>query len=181
VKAASLVIVDLYRLVYNAGRPLSFDELVDGLPSAYQNDANRWWVAKEEAAGRPVPPDPWDWTLLRRARAEWTANMMNGAAFSRSFIGATRDGSGSQGRRRSELVYRPNRTRPPMVMADVTTRQMLPWTPEIGAAGRRLVRGVQFRDEWARLRSQSGKASRRDLLHALTLAAEALGCELGSV
>ena len=70
-KAASPVTVDLYRLAYNAGRAITLDELVDGIPSAYQNDANRWFVEKQKAEGIELKPDPWPPRMLRTVKTKW--------------------------------------------------------------------------------------------------------------
>jgi hypothetical protein len=72
-KVASPVTVDLYRLAYNAGRPVTFDELVQGMPSSYQNDANRWYVDELKAEGKDAPPEPWSPSMLRSVKRDWLA------------------------------------------------------------------------------------------------------------
>ena len=64
-------------------------------------------------------------------------------------------------------------------------KRMEPWTPEIGATGRRHVAGIKFRDELARIRSMgrherdgSLVASKKDLETALEFAADALEHEV---
>jgi hypothetical protein len=187
-EAASTVIVDLYRLAFNAGRPVTFEELLDGMPSAYQNDANRWWVAKEEAAGRIAPPDPWPASMLRSVKAEWLREQVRTMYNTKRFTVAHRDGGPAKGKPRDELVYQAKKEKarngqggPPMVEEEVLVRRMVPWTPEIGATGRRHMKGVQFRDAMARIRAlgQHDKdgtfvASKKELGEALELAAEAL-------
>jgi hypothetical protein len=176
-KVASPVVVDLYRLAYNAGRPLSFDELVDGMPSAYQNDANRWWVEKEEAAGRIVPPDPWPTSMLRSVKTEWVAEQIQSAIDTKRFSVDRVDGRKSRnkaGLPRDQLVYAANKANPPRVLEEVLVQRMVPWTPEIGATGRRHVAGMKFRDEMARIEALGTKATKHDLEEALTLAMEAL-------
>jgi hypothetical protein len=180
-KAASPVIVDLYRLAYNAGRPVSFDELVDGMPSAYQNDANRWWVAKEEAAGRITPPDPWPDTMLHSVKAEWLRTYVDEMTDTKRFSVGTSDGSPARGKSRDQLVYSAvkekttaGRGGPPMVEEEIVVRRVVPWTPEIGAAGRRHVAGIKFRDEMARIEALGPQASKHALEEALKLAVEAL-------
>ena len=192
-KAASPVTVDLYRLAYNAGRPLTFDELVAGMPSAYQNDANRWWVAKEEAAGRIVPPDPWPVSMLRSVKAEWLGEEVASMVDTKRFSVETKDGRPARysGRvKRDQLLYSAVKERPanrkggpPMVIEEVLVRRVVPWTPEIGATGRRHVAGIKFRDEMARLQALGtgphGKATKSDMVAALELAMEALSSGSG--
>jgi hypothetical protein len=183
-KAASPVVVDLYRLAYNAGRPVTFDELVDGLPSAYQNDANRWWVAKEEAAGRIAPPDPWPATMLRSVKAEWVSTLVTTMTDTQRFSVGRADGRPSRYRTnipRDQQVFsvvkektRGGRGGPPMVEEEVLVRRMVPWTPEIGATGRRHVAGIKFLDEARRIQALGAKATKHDLEDALALAVEAL-------
>jgi len=178
VKAASPVTVDLYRLAYNAGRSVTFDELVDGMPSAYQNDANRWWVAKEEEAGRILPPEPWPESMLHSVKAEWVAAQVHTLIDTRRFSVDRSDGKSAKSRRgvpRAKLLYSANREQPPMVLQEVLTQRVVPWTPEIGSTGRRHMKGVQFREQYQRIAALNGKATKRDLEEALKLAAEALG------
>jgi hypothetical protein len=178
-KTESPVVVDLYRLAYNAGRPLTFDELVDGLPSAYQNDANRWWVSKEEAAGRIVPPDPWPPSMLHSVKSEWAAEVVASAVHTRRLTADRADGKPSKSRAglsRNQLLYSANKEKPPRVEEQyvaIRTR-VVPWTPEIGATGRRHVAGIKFREEMARIESLGTKATKHDLEEALKLAVEAL-------
>jgi hypothetical protein len=177
-KAASPVTVDLYRLAYNAGEPLTFDELVDGMPSAYQNDANRWWVDKEQAAGRDVPPDPWSPSMLRSVKAEWMAEQVSSAVSTKRLRVARKDGGSARNASRlprDQLVYAANKEKPPIVEEEVLVRRTVPWTPEIGATGRRHVAGIKFRDEMARIEGLGTKATKHDLGDALKLAVEALG------
>ncbi len=178
-KVADPVTVDLYRLAYNAGRAVTFDELVDGMPSAYQNDANRWWVEKEKAAGRDVPPDPWSSSMLRSVKTEWLAeevfSLINTKRFSvdRS-DGKSGKGYSTRGVAREYLLYSANKQNPPRVFEEALVRRVVPWTPEIGATGRRHVAGIKFRDEVARIKGLGAKATKQDLEKALELAAEAL-------
>jgi hypothetical protein len=183
VKAASPVIVDLYRLAYNAGRPVTFDELVDGMPSAYQNDANRWWVVKEQAEGRDLPPEPWSASHLRSVKSKWLEEQVDSMVNTKRFSVDLKDGRPVRykGRTsRSELLYsavkekRGRQGGPPMVEEDVIVRHVVPWTPEIGATGRRHVAGIKFRDEMARITALGSKASKHDFEEALQLAVEAL-------
>jgi hypothetical protein len=177
VKAESPVLVDLYRLAYNAERPLTFDELVDGLPSAYQNDANRWWVAREEAAGRIAPPDPWPSSMLRSVKAEWVAEAVASAVRTKRLTADRADGKPGRykvGIPRDQLVYSANKENPPRVEEQYTATRVVPWTPEIGAAGGRHVAGIKFREEMARISALGTKATKHDLEQALKLAVEAL-------
>ena len=184
-KPASPVTVDLYRLAYNAGRPLSLDELVEGMPSAYQNDANRWWVAKEEAAGRIAPPDPWPASMLRSVKAEWVAEQVHTCVHTKRFSVNAVDGRPRRyaNSHRDGLVYSANKEKPPMVEEETLVKRMVPWTPEIGATGRRHVAGIKFRDEMARLQALGtgahGKATKSDMVAALELAMEALSSGSG--
>jgi hypothetical protein len=183
-KAASPVTVDLYRLAYNAGRPVTFDELVDGMPSAYQNDANRWYVEKEEKAGKDVPPDPWSPSMLRAVYAEWLAEQVTVMVINKRFSSCLKDGRSGRfaGRTpRTEMLYSAVKERrsngqggPPMVWEEYLDRRLVPWTPEIGATGRRHVAGIKFRDEMGRIQALGSKATKHDLEEALELAAEAL-------
>ncbi len=179
-KAESPVLVDLYRVAFNAGRPLTFDELVDGLPSAYQNDANRWWVAKEESTGRIVPPDPWPPSMLRSVKAEWAAEVVASAVRAKRLSVDRSDGKPSRskaGLARDQLIYSANKDNPPRVEEQYMATRVVPWTPEIGSAGRRHVAGIQFREEMARIDGLGGRATKHDLEQALQLAAEALSHE----
>ena len=180
-KAASPVIVDLYRLAYNAGRGVTFEELVDGMPSAYQNDANRWWVAREEGSGRIAPPDPWPPSMLRSVKAEWLREYVQGMIRDKRFSPKYSDGRTFRGRPTEEVVYEARKEKaqngqggPPMVEEEILVRRMVPWTPEIGATGRRHVAGIKFRDEMARIEALGSKATKHDLEQALDLAREAL-------
>lgn len=174
-EAASPVVVDLYRLAYNAGKPLTFDELVDGMPSAYQNDANRWWVAKEQAAGRIAPPDPWPASMLRSVKAEWLAEKVKSCVHTKRLSVNAADGrSRTSGLHRDQLLYSANKEKPPTVLEEVFVRRAVPWTPEIGATGRRHVAGIKFNDEMARIKNLGSKATKHDLEEALSLAVEAL-------
>jgi len=182
-KPASPVTVDLYRLAYNAGRAVTFDELVDGMPSAYQNDANRWWVAKEEAAGRDVPPDPWSTSMLRSVKTEWLAKEVASLIDTKRFSVDRSDGkqAGTAGVPRDQLLYSAvkeasprGKGGPPMVIEEVLVHRVVRWTPEIGSTGRRHVAGIKFNDEIGRIERLGTKATKRDLEHALELAKEAL-------
>jgi hypothetical protein len=178
-KSESPVVVDLYRLAYNAGRPLTFDELVEGLPSAYQNDANRWWVAKEEAAGRILPPDPWPPSMLHSVKTEWVAEVVASAVHTKRLTTDRADEKpikSKAGLSRDQLLYSANKERPPRVEEQyvVIKTRLVPWRPDIGAAGRRHVAGIKFREEIARIDDLGGRATKHDLEQALQLAVEAL-------
>ena len=182
--AASPVTVDLYRLAYNAGRPVSLDELVDGMPSAYQNDANRWWVEQEQAAGRDIPAEPWSPSMLRSVKVEWLKERVASMLDTKRFSVEHADGSPIRNVGRVPLADRRYSVRkekasngqggPPMVLEEVLVQRIVPWTPEIGATGRRHVAGIKFRDEIARIHALGSKATKHDLEEALELAAEAL-------
>ena len=181
VKAASPVIVDLYRLAYNAGRAVTFDELVNGMPSAYQNDANRWYVQRKRAEGIELRPDPWPADMLRSVMAKWVREQVETMTQTKRFSVRHRDGGSARGKPQSELVYEVRKEKapngqggPPIVEEEVLVRRMVPWTPEIGATGRRHVAGIKFRDEIARIEALGSKATKHDLEQALALAREAL-------
>ncbi|HSS10537.1 MAG TPA: hypothetical protein VLL25_11665 [Acidimicrobiales bacterium] len=176
-KAASPVTVDLYRLAYNAGRAVTFDELVDGMPSAYQNDANRWWVAREQAAGRDIPAEPWSASMLASVKREWVAEQVHSLVHTKRFSVNLKDGRPSRykGRLgRDELVYSANKEQPPMVFEKVVVQRMVPWTPEIGGIGRRHMAGANFLAEVDRIAALGSKATKKDLEQAVELAKEAL-------
>jgi hypothetical protein len=180
-KAASPVTVDLYRLAYNAGRPVTFKELVDGMPSAYQNDANRWYVDKMRAERIELRPDPWPADMLRSVMEMWVREEVRTMCNTRRFSVAHRDGGSAKGKPFTELVYEVRKEKasngqggPPMVWEEYLDRRLVPWTPEIGATGRRHVAGIKFRDEMTRVRALGPKATKHDLEEALELAAEAL-------
>jgi len=179
-KVASPVVVDLYRLAYNAGRPVTFDELVDGIPSAYQNDANRWWVAQEHP-GLVSAPEPWPLDELRKVRADWLRSYVRQMCTHKRFSCTHRDGGPAKGKPGNELVYSANKDHPPTVWEDFLVRRPVPWTPEIGATGRRHVAGIQFRAELASIqalgrdkRTDTLIAGKKQLEKALELASEAL-------
>ena len=44
-----------------------------------------------------------------------------------------------------------------MVWEEFLDRHLVPWTPEIGATGRRHVAGIKFRDELARIERLGSK------------------------
>jgi hypothetical protein len=172
-KVASSVIVDLYRIAYNAGRAVTFNELVDGLPSAYQNDANRWWVRKEEEAGRITPPDPWPASMLRSVKIEWAAEYIRSSVHTQRLSVNARDGRArTAGLHREELVYSANKDKPPKVSVEVLKTETVDWTPEVGATGRRHVAGIKFREAMAGM--DPDKATKAQLVEVLKLAAEAL-------
>lgn len=184
-KAASPVIVDLYRLAYNAGRAVTFDELVDGMPSAYQNDANRWYVQKMRDEGILLKEDGWPPEMLRSVKEKWVAEQVETMTHTKRFSIRRADGRSARymGRQpREDLVYEAIKERPPgskqggppMVEEEVLVKRMVPWTPEIGATGRRHVAGIQFRDEMRRIEQLGVKATKTDLQTALELAMEAL-------
>jgi len=191
--AASPVTVDLYRLAFNAGRPVTFEELLDGMPSAYQNDANRWWVAKQKTNGFPVPDETKAWTPeeLRAIKADWLVEQLNSMEHTKRFSMFGPNGKKVGWRStipREQLTYEARKQKaangqggPPMVEEEVLVKRMVPWTPEIGATGRRHVKGVQFRDAMAQIRARGKhendgtfQASKKQLGDALELAAEAL-------
>lgn len=181
-KAASPVVVDLYRLAYNAGRPVTFDELVDGLPSAYQNDANRWYVAQREAQGWDKEAEPWSASQLRNVKAEWIRGQVETMRETRRFSLTDSEGRPVKpGPRTRDVLYSAVKEKrsngqggPPMVEEEILVRRMVPWTPEIGGTGRRHVAGIKFRDEMARIQALGTKATKHDLEIALALAVEAL-------
>jgi hypothetical protein len=164
--------------------------LVDGLPSAYQNDANRWWVAKEEAAGRIVAPDPWPSSMLRSVKAAWMVEQVNSMVHTKRFSMYRPDGRPASFRSpwpREQMTYTATKEKarngqggPPMVEEEVLVRRMVPWTPEIGATGRRHVAGIKFLDEARRIQALGAKATKHDLEEALVLAFEALSVETPS-
>jgi hypothetical protein len=188
-RAASAVVVDLYRIAYNAGRPVTFDELVDGLPSAYQNDANRWWL--EEHEGYDIPPEPWSASHRRKVKCEWVAKLVSDMTGEKRFYPSQKDGRPARYKGalpRSELVYeavkeiprRGGKGGPPMVYEEYLARRLVRWTPEIGATGRRHMAGVQFMDEVRRLERLgkdtrgATKASKAELEAAIAMAVDAL-------
>lgn len=180
-KAADPVTVDLYRLAYNAGRPLTFDELVDGMPSAYQNDANRWWVAKQQADGWDIPEEPWSNSQQRLVKAEWIAHQVRVSCQTKRLSVTRKDGGSVRNASRiphSEKLYSANKQNPPMVLEEAFVQRVVPWTPEIGSTGRRHVAGIKFRDEMARIDALGSKVTKHDLEQALTLAMEALNVTL---
>ena len=176
-KPAGPVTVDLYRFAFNAGRPVTFDELVDGTPSAYQNDANRWWVAREQAAGRDIPDEPWSPSMQRSVKCEWLAIQVHSLIDTKRFSVDRADGKPGRkwGLPRDQLLYSANKGKPPMVLEEVLVKRIVSWTPEIGANGRRHVAGIKFRDEMERIEKLGSKATRKHLEDALELAQEALG------
>jgi hypothetical protein len=185
----SAALVDLYRMLYNSDNPLRFEEIVNQMPSAYQNDANRWWIEQNKKPTGPVTikPEPWSTEDLRTVKADWISDLLGRAvkdkwAFSRR---AGDDPSLPIGNTpREQLVFTANPNKRPYVRSQVDA--IVEWTPEIGAAGRRHVKGIQFRDALAEIeakgrlevkgrhRSES-KATKQELEAALELAAEALG------
>jgi hypothetical protein len=189
-EAASPVTVDLYRLAFNAGRPVTFDELLDGMPSAYQNDANRWYVERETALGKDIPAEPWSASMLRRVKAEWIEEQVNSMEHTKRFSMFGPNGKKIGWRStvpRDQVTYEVRKEKaangqggPPMVEEEVLVRRMVRWTPEIGATGRRHMKGVQFREAMARIRAlgkhkdETFVASKKELGEALELAAEAL-------
>ena len=79
----------------NANRPVSFDELVDQMPSAYQNDANRWYVAKLTAEGKDAAPTLWSPTQLRSVKHDWVTDRVHGLVRDKRFIANLKDGAGA--------------------------------------------------------------------------------------
>jgi hypothetical protein len=183
-KAADPVTVDLYRLAYNAGRPVTFDELVEGMPSAYQNDANRWYVQKLLAEGKDnIPAEPWSASTLRSVKADWLQVAVDDMLRNKQFIPEDADGRRIKpgqhhppGVRYSAVKEIPANRKggPPMVWEEALDRHLVRWTPEIGATGRRHVAGIKFRDAAARIQAAGSKATKHDLEEALALAMEAL-------
>jgi hypothetical protein len=184
-KAKDPAVVDLYRVAYNAGRPVTFAELVDGLPSAYQNDANRAYAKYRDEEGDDPIPDPWSRRQLRTALEWWVRGIIdhNRKGKEKHFIATLSDGSPLTGRpvAASEVVYTANRDKPPTVMEQVLVARPTKWTPEIGATGRRHVAGIKFRDQMARIEPLGSKVAIKDrerriaeLEEALELATEAL-------
>lgn len=180
-------LIDLYRMLYNAKQDLTFDQLVDGMPSAYQNDANRHEVEARRREGRDIPGEPWSSGQLLAAKRDWVEGLVKFAIHEKRVLVNRSDGSGRspRGRKRDELLYSANKNLPPSVSAWVLEEKTVKWTPEIGATGRRHMTGVRFRDEMRRLErqgfekpdkdnKQAFKASKVELTELLRVALEAL-------
>src|SRR5262249_11760886 len=150
---------------------------------AYQNDANRAYAKFRDEEGDDPIPDPWSRRQLRTALEWWVRGILdrNRKGKDKHFIATLSNGRPLTGRPSMDVVYTANRDKPPTVMEEVLVSKPTKWTPEIGAAGRRHVKGIQFRDAMARIRAQGWhekdstfQANKRELGEALELAAEAL-------
>ena len=181
-KRAEPSVVDLYRAAYNADHPLTFGELVDAMPSAYQNDANRAYAKYWDEMGNDPIPDPWSRRQLRTALEWWVAEVLDATRRNRHLVATSLDGSRAWGKPRQLLVYTANRDHPPLVLEQYLADRTVRWTPEIGATGRRHVAGIKFRDEMVRIQASDAKLTTKQdlekrlatLEQALKLAAEAL-------
>ena len=156
------------------------------MPSAYQNDANRWFVELMRADKIELKPDPWDAEMLRSVKAKWirehVRDMLNTNRFSIEDIEGRPIPIKPGQHHPPEVRYAAVKEKPPgkkqggppMVEEEVLIRRTVPWTPEIGSTGRRHVAGIKFRDEMARVHALGAMATKHDLELALELAAEAL-------
>jgi hypothetical protein len=163
-QVASEASISLYRLLYNADKPLTFEEILSKLDGGFKNDAYRAYredVGAEslDDAGREKA---WRW---------WVDRLMASPSEKRRLIVETTDGSSVRSRSRENKVYSANREDPPTVRVQVLAWDLVPWTPEIGKVTARHVAGLKFLKALPSLR---GKRLSTDVAEALDLAEEAI-------
>jgi alkylated DNA nucleotide flippase Atl1 len=119
--------------------------------------------------------------MLRSVKTEWVFEQVSTARETKRLSVTRADGKSgtgysTSGMPRDQLLYEANKDPRyvPRVLEEVLVQHIVPWTPEIGATGRRHVAGIKFRDELARIQALGSKATKHDLEQALELAAEAL-------
>lgn len=144
-RAASVAQVDLYRLLFNAARPLTFKEISEGLNSAYRNDAYRAYAESGLPEVRYIEEIKGDWSAeLKTAAWEWWVERQLQHARINKRINITR-ADGQQVEHvgqwahipRDEKAWSANPGKPPMVRETITTTvtNLVPWNPKIGQAG----------------------------------------------
>lgn len=141
---ASAEVVELYRLLYLADRPLSFDEIADQLTSAYRSHAYRHYRDELIAEGVPIKDDKWTDREKQTAWLWWVGELVELSRKTKHINVTAQSGGRSTGKRRDQLVYTSNRDKPPTVMVQVTEERLVQWTPSIGDTGKRHAAGMSF-------------------------------------
>jgi hypothetical protein len=173
VKATDPALVDLYRFAYNADQPVTFTQLVDAMPSAYQNDANRAFGTWMDQQGIDSP-DSWSQRMLRSAMERWVGDLIQTAVRAKQLAATTHDGSVIKGKRREDLLYSANRENPPQVVEQYMAERVVRWTPELGSLGRRHAAGMRFLAGYREISTTGRKATIKELRDLLDLAHEAI-------
>lgn len=136
--------VTLYRLLYEAGRPLTGAEIMDRFSPTARATAYQAWRVKEQALNHPVKENgwtdrekdtAWQWWIgqvIKRSRASGCVTSLSG-----------KGGSGAM----KDIVarmYSFNPDHPPTIKVKVLVEQTAKWSPEIGRIGQRHGAGMAF-------------------------------------
>jgi hypothetical protein len=144
-KEADSAIVALYRYVVRAGRPVTFEEIIENaLPPQMRSAAYRKWNEHAKAAyDQDIEDAHWEKESNKNAALRWwIGDLVQTSVHTKRFSVNAQDGSPVNGQRRESLLYSPG-PRPPRVRyADGKVR---PWTVELdheyerAAAAQRIV------------------------------------------
>ena len=142
-RPASVVQVDLYRLLFNAGKPLTFKEISEGLNTAYRNDAYRAYAESGLPEVRYLNEIKGDWSPELKADAWewWVERQLRFARDTKRISIARADGERVENVGqwahipRDDKVWAAHPDHPPMVRETVTTTNLVAWNPKVGQAG----------------------------------------------
>jgi hypothetical protein len=166
VKEAKSSTVALYKYVYKAGRPVTFDEIVDNaLPPGMRAAAYNAYIEHRKPEGEIFPDDYWKIESNQdRVWRWWVGRVVQSSAETKRLSVSTQDGSPVRGKRREVLLYSPGR--PPLVRYE--DGKLRPWTTELDQEYERIVAAqwvVQRTDEvLAAISAITMDKKQRDLL-----------------
>jgi hypothetical protein len=167
-KEAKSSTVALYKYVYKAGRPVTFDEIVENaLPPGMRAAAYNAYIEhhKTVTGGAIIDDGYWEKENNREITWRWWVGLViELSSHNRHLIMGTQDGSPARGKRKESLLYTPGR--PPWVRYE--DGKLRPWTTELDQEYERIVAGqwvVQRTDEvLATISAITMEKKQRDLL-----------------
>jgi len=139
-------VVEAYRIVHNAGKPVTFKELCDKLPPAYRATAATWYREREVEAGRPEPAAKWTAKQKETVWGMWVQDLCRSLIRSKQFSANQEDGGKPPAPTAADywdrVAFLP-RT-PPMVEVVTQTKKVAPWSPDADIYARRFGKGTSF-------------------------------------
>lgn len=175
-KAASTETVELFKLVFNAGRPVTFEEIVTGLPAAMRSHAYREYKQHLIEQAVPVKDDGWNDQEKDAAWRWWVGRLVFSGVNTKRLIVETESGRSTRGATQEDKRYTPGIA--PMVDRVVSTTERVPWSPEVELPGVQAVAKANFQQGSTELLRADGRHNTKaEVDRVLRLGRQALGLE----
>lgn len=199
-EGASQPQIELYRVVYEAGRPLTFKEICDGITPHFRYNACEWFRTRA-TEGLLTESDrllvttadkdgkPWADELMQYAWETWVEYLITRSNRSKRLSPTRLDGQAVSPQTlahvpRDQKVWTVNPDKPPMVSVTtyVEVKKTTPWTPHLARAGARQNQKRRYlnnNEAMLQIVDHSRLTKKDDLRKHLIAGAEALENEPG--